>query len=114
MYWKPPPHRSIVGANDTNFTDPVTVTITTNPTKGTATVTTRHGAAAGQTITYTSNVGATGTDTFVYSMTDGVNTDTATVTVNILAFGANDDSASTTRGVPVTVYPARNDAGYNP
>ena len=103
-----------VGANDTGFTDPVTVTITTNPTKGPVPTVSAAGPAAGQTITYTSNVGATGTDTFVYSMTDGANTDTATVTVNILAFGANNDSASTTRGVPVTVYPARNDAGYTP
>ncbi len=103
-----------IGANDVLFTDPVTVTISSQGTKGTATVTTPAGAAAGQTITYTSNVGAPGTDTFVYSMTDGTNTDTATVTVTILAFGANDDSASTTRGVPVTVYPARNDAGYTP
>jgi hypothetical protein len=104
-----------VGANDANFTNPVTITRTTpDPTKGTAVVTTGTGNAADVTITYTSNVGATGTDTFGYSMTDGTNTDTATVTVTILAFGANDDSASTTRGVPVTVYPARNDAGYTP
>ena len=104
----------VVGANDVNFTDPVTVTVTTAATKGTATPTNSPGAAAGQTISYTSNVGATGTDTFVYTMTDGVNTDTATVTVNILSVGANDDSASTTRGVPVTVYPARNDTGFTP
>ena len=103
-----------VGANDVNFTDPVTVTIATQGTKGTATVTSAPGAAAGQTISYTSNVGATGTDTFVYSMTDGTNTDTATVTVNITAFGANDDSATTSRGQPVVVYPARNDAGFTP
>lgn len=103
-----------VGANDTGFTDPVTVTITTNPSKGPVPTISAAGPAAGQTITYTSNVGATGADTFVYSMTDGTNTDTATVTVNILAFGANDDSASTTRGVAVTAYPARNDAGYTP
>ena len=104
----------VVGANDVNFTNPVTVTITTNPTKGPIPTVSAAGPAAGQTITYTSNVGATGTDTFVYSMTDGTSTDTATVTVNILAFGANDDSATTTRGVVQTVYPARNDAGYTP
>ena len=104
-----------VGANDTGFTDPVTITRTTpDPTKGTAVVTTGTGNAADVTITYTSNVGATGTDTFGYQITDGASTETATVTVNILPFGANDDSASTTRGVPVTVYPARNDAGYDP
>ena len=98
----------VVGANDTGFAGPVTVTVITNPTKGIATVTSAPGAAAGQTITYTSNVGATGTDTFVYSMTDGVNTDTATVTVNILPFGANNDAVATTRGVspaPIAVGP---------
>ncbi|MCL4790682.1 MAG: hypothetical protein KJ040_01365 [Gammaproteobacteria bacterium] len=104
----------VVGANDVNFTDPVTVTVTTPAAKGTATPTNSPGAAAGQTISYTSNVAATGTDTFVYTMTDGVNTDTATVTVNILSVGANDDSATTTRGVPVTVYPARNDTNFTP
>ncbi len=104
-----------VGANDVNFTNPVTITRTTpNPTKGTAVVTTATGNAADVIITYTSNAGATGTDTFGYSITDGTSTKTATVTVNVLAFGANDDSASTTRGVPVTVYPARNDVGFTP
>jgi hypothetical protein len=104
-----------VGANDTNFTDPVTVSLTTpNPTKGAATVTTASGNAADVVISYTSNAGVTGTDTFGYSITDGTSTETATVTVNILAFGANDDSANTTRGVAVTVYPARNDVGFTP
>jgi hypothetical protein len=104
-----------VGTNDVNFTNPVTITRTTpDPTKGTAVVTTGTGNAADVTVTYTSNVGATGTDTFGYQITDGTNTETAVVTVTILPFGASDDSASTTRGVPVTVYPARNDAGYTP
>jgi hypothetical protein len=104
-----------IGANDTGFTDPVTVTISSQGTKGTATVTTPAGAAAGQSISYTSNVGQTGADSFVYSMTDGPNTNTATVTVNILAFGANNDSYATTRGVALTgLTPAVNDTGYTP
>jgi outer membrane receptor protein involved in Fe transport len=102
-----------VGANDIAFTDPVTVSVTTPAGKGTATVTTVSGPAAGQIITYTSNAGATGTDTFVYSMTDGVNTDTATVTVSILPFGANDDAAATTRGVqPAPIAVGANDVGF--
>jgi hypothetical protein len=104
-----------VGANDVNFTDSVTITrIAPDPTQGTAVVTTGTGPAADVTITYTSDVGASGTDTFGYQITDGTNTETATVTVNILPFGANDDSASTTRGVAVPVYPARNDVGFTP
>ena len=109
------PASAPIGANDTGFTDPVTVTISSQGTKGTATVTTPAGPAAGQSISYTSNVGAIGSDTFVYSMTDGPNTNTATVTVNILAFGANDDSYTTTRGVALTgLTPAANDIGYDP
>jgi hypothetical protein len=104
-----------IGFNDVLFTGPVTVTISSQGTKGTATVTTATGPAVGQSISYTSNVGATGSDTFVYSMTDGTNTDTATVTVNILAFGANDDNYATTRGVALTgLTPAVNDTGYTP
>jgi hypothetical protein len=105
-----------VGANDTNFTDPVTITRTTpDPTKGTAVVTTATGNAADVTITYTASAGQTGTDTFGYQITDGTATETATVTVNILAFGANDDNYATTRGVALTgLTPAVNDTGYDP
>jgi hypothetical protein len=105
-----------VGANDTDFTNPVTITRTTpNPTKGTAVVDVGTGNAADVTITYTANAGQTGTDTFGYQITDGTATETAIVTVNILAFGANDDSYSTTRGVALAgLTPALNDTGYDP
>lgn len=73
-----------VGANDRNFTDPVTVTVTTPPTKGTISAVSAPGPAAGMTITYTANIGAVGVDSFVYSMADSTpTTDSATVTVNI-------------------------------
>lgn len=73
-----------VGANDTNFTDPVTVTVTGLPTKGTISAVSAPGSAAGMTITYTANNGAVGQDSFVYSMTDGTPaSDSASVTVNI-------------------------------
>ncbi len=102
-----------VGANDVGFKDPVTVTITTNPTKAAVPIVGAPGPAAGQIITYTSNVGATGTDSFVYSMTDGVSTETATVTVRILPFGANNDAAATTRGVqPAPIAVGANDVGF--
>ena len=55
-------------------------TITTQPTKGTVLVN------PDGTIKYTSTPGQTGTDTFVYSICDKINTtvcDTAKVTVNI-------------------------------
>jgi outer membrane receptor protein involved in Fe transport len=102
-----------VGANDIAFTGTVTVTIIENPTQAPVPVVSMPGPAADQTITYTSNAGATGTDSFVYSITDGVNTDTATVTVSILPFGANDDSVATTRGVqPAPIAVGANDVGF--
>ncbi|MEQ1802480.1 MAG: dockerin type I domain-containing protein [Gammaproteobacteria bacterium] len=59
-----------VGANDVGFTDPITVTVTTPPTKGTITAISPPGMAAGMTITYTANVGEAGVDTFIYQVTD--------------------------------------------
>jgi hypothetical protein len=74
-----------VGANDTGFVDPVTVTVTTAPTKGTIGTISSPGPAEGSTITYAANIGATGVDGFVYSMVDGTAaTDSATVLVNIV------------------------------
>lgn len=73
-------------ANDVNFTDPVAVTVATQGTKGVATVVgTSPGPRSGITITYTSNPGATGTDSFVYTVlnSDGLTSDTGTVTVSI-------------------------------
>lgn len=73
-----------VGANDTNFTSPVTLTVTTLPTKGTIAAISPPGPAAGMAVTYTANVGAMGADSFVYEMTDSTSlTDLATVTINI-------------------------------
>ncbi len=75
-------------ANDTGFDDPVTVTITTPPTQGTATVLVNgtpgnQGNQAVIGVTYTADVGASGNDSFVYTVTDGVNSDTATVSLAI-------------------------------
>ena len=73
-----------VGGNDTGFTDPVTVTVTTLPTKGTINTISPTGPAAGMTITYTANSGSSGADSFVYAMTDSTPaSDFATVTVDI-------------------------------
>ena len=67
--------------------DPLTVTSNTNPSNGTVVVN------ADGSYTYTPNSGYIGTDTFTYTMTDGFSTDTATVTINVVAPPvANDDS----------------------
>lgn len=73
-----------VGDNDTSFTDPVTVTITTPPTKGTITDISPPGPANWMYIAYTPYPGADGPDSFVYEMTDAnSSSDTATVSFTI-------------------------------
>jgi len=79
-----------VGANDTGYTDPSTITIVTQPTKGSITTFSPPGPPAGMTITYTANIGQLGADSFVYRLTDTAPfTDTATVTINICSAGAD-------------------------
>ena len=103
-------------ANDNAFTDPVTVAITSLPSKGTATVVgTSPGPQAGITIQYTGTVGATGTDSFVYTVTDADNVTTDAATVRI-EFGANDDNPtvrmnfSTPSYTPVNIPIGANDS----
>ncbi|ASP22263.1 bifunctional hemolysin/adenylate cyclase [Antarctobacter heliothermus] len=57
--------------------DPLTVTGVTPATNGTAVLN------GDGTVTYTPNPGYTGTDTFTYTITDGIDTDEATVTVEV-------------------------------
>jgi outer membrane receptor protein involved in Fe transport len=81
-----------VMANDTGFSDPVTVTISTPPSQGTATVMVNgtpgsQGSQADIMITYTANVGASGSDSFVYTIDDGSQSDVATVSVAITVAG---------------------------
>ncbi len=100
-------------ANDVGFADPVTVTVSTPPTKGTATVQgTSPGAKAGIQIVYTANFDATGADTFVYTIQNAAATETATVTINIPPPGANDDTAATTRNKPINISIGANDPGF--
>jgi hypothetical protein len=99
-------------ANDSAFDDPVTVTTATNPTNGTALVNGSPGNQAGINVTYTPNAGFAGTDTFTYTVSSGPATDTATVTVTVVAFGANDDTATTRWNTPVTVNVLANDVGF--
>jgi len=103
-------------ANDTGFADPVTVEVTTPPAKGGAVVTgTSPGPQAGIRIQYTAAAGQSGADSFVYTVTDadGITTDTATVTLNVLPFGANDDVGATTRNKgPVNINVGANDVGF--
>jgi hypothetical protein len=103
-----------VGANDTGFADPVTVTVTTQPGQGTITAVDPPGPAAGMTVTYQANIGASGADSFVYSVADSLaNADAATVSVSITASQAADDGpVAASPGLPVVIPVGANDTGF--
>jgi hypothetical protein len=64
-------------------------------------------------ISYTANAGASGNDSFTYTVDDGGSSDTATVTVTVTTAGtAGDDLASTTRNTPVNINVGLNDLGF--
>jgi len=85
-----------VGANDVNFANPTTATITTAPDQaGTALEQNSPGDPLGITVNYTPANGFAGTETFVYTMNDSVNpADTATVTVTVVALDADEDGVA--------------------
>lgn len=101
-----------VMANDQGFTNPVTVTIDTQGTKGVATVSGSPGPASGISIHYAADVSATGSDTVIYRVTDGTYDMTATIT--LLISGAIDDFALTTPNTPVDINVAANDILLGP
>jgi len=104
-------------ANDLNFNDPVTVSIEEEPQQGTAEITGLNpGEAADIRIVYTADSNAEGADSFVYTIVDanGTTSDSATVTLNILDLGANDDSATTTRNTEVIIPIGANDSFDGP
>lgn len=97
--------------NDSGFTDPVTVTVTTPPGKGTVTVTGSPGNIADITVSYTANAGSEGEDSFVYTVTDAFSvSDTATTAV-VIGAGANPDTATTRYNTPVPINVGSNDTG---
>jgi VCBS repeat-containing protein len=60
--------------------DTLTITNVSDPANGTATI-------SGDNVIYTPKAGFTGQDTFIYTISDGVLTDTAMVTINVQAEG---------------------------
>jgi len=100
-----------VGSNDFGFTDPVSVTVTTLPTKGTITGISPPGPRAGMTITYQANIGAAGADSFIYQMTDSTPaSDSATVIVNISPDTDGDTVADPSDNCTLVANPAQLDA----
>ncbi len=94
------------GARTISFAAPITLTIETQPIKGTAQVT-------GSTITYTSNPTATGSDRIVYKVVDANgDSDTATVDIHMDVPGASDDTAVVLINGPATdINVGANDTG---
>lgn len=100
-------------ANDSSHhgaLDPASVTVTEDPVHGTTTVDTSDGS-----VTYTPNVGFSGTDTFRYEVCDvdaGTNgCDDATVTARVAnAPQADDDSASTSANRSLAIDVLANDS----
>lgn len=71
-------------ANDSTLADPTTLTITANPTNGTVQVVGSPGNPDAITVTYESNGGFTGADSFTYRVQDGTVDDTATVSITVV------------------------------
>ncbi len=103
------PNSVNVLANDTDVDGPSALTVTgnTNGTKGTAVCT-----AAGS-CTYTPNPDQTGTDSFTYTVSDGLGSSVGTVNVNITATNdpplANPDTINTAEDSPGSVNVLTND-----
>jgi hypothetical protein len=105
-----------VVANDTKRSNlPLTIAITQQPTRGTV----RVNAIAPPgipNVSYRSNPGASGSDTFRYRLTDGDgDTDEAVVTLTIREtqpVAANDPNQNGDARVPVAIDVLQNDSGY--
>jgi len=105
-----------VGANDSNFADNVTATISVIPDQlGTALPNASSpGPHAAITIDYIPAIGFSGQETFTYQIEDAnTDTDTAVVTINVRDAGANDDIASTHLNTALAGIPVgTNDFGF--
>jgi VCBS repeat-containing protein len=100
------PVSSGVLANDVDTDgDPLNVSVLTNPANGTLTL------AADGSFTYSPTTGFTGADTFTYTVSDGVDSDTGTVNINVnsqnTAPVAADDQYSVSVGQTLQVNAAQ-------
>ncbi len=102
-----------IGANDVGFTTPASVVISTLPDQGGASVVQNSpGNPTNISVNYTPLAGFSGTETFGYTMADGVNSRTATVTVLVTTLGVNDDLGATRLNVPISIAIGANDQGF--
>ncbi len=99
-----------IGANDTIFGNPTTATISLAPDHGgVAVMQNSPGNPAAINVNYAPAPGFSGTETFQYTMDDGSVTDTATVTIVVLAPEAVDDIANVIEGETVEIAVIAND-----
>lgn len=101
-----------VAANDLGFQEPVTLTINNGPAQGSAHVDNSPGSRSNVLVHYFPN-GGTYDTTLTYGLTDGVRADTATVTIHVVPYIAQNDTATTGSGNPVEVNIVQNDLGFN-
>jgi hypothetical protein len=102
-----------VAANDVGFQEPVTLTLLSGPTQGSAYVNNSPGNRSNVAIHFYSGSGASYDTTMTYALSDGVRMDTATVTVHVVPYIAQNDTATTGSGMPVTVNIVQNDLGFS-
>lgn len=102
-----------VAANDLGFQEPVTLTILSGPAQGSAYVYNSPGTRSNVAIHYYASGGAAYDTTMSYALSDGVRTDTATVTVHVVPYIAQDDTVTTGAGNPVEVNILQNDLGFS-
>lgn len=99
-------------ANDSGFSNPVTVSIVSPPAHGAVTVTGSPGPAALVRIEYTPDPGYAGPDAFDYAVDDGTASDSAPVSIDVFAPVAQDDQAAARNGAPVSIDVLANDPGF--
>jgi hypothetical protein len=101
-------------ANDTDpENDPLTLTGLTQPANGTVTID-DNGTPIDRNddqLVYTPNLGFAALDTFTYTISDGIDTDIATVTVNVIPGIPTplDDTATTAFNTPIAINVLAND-----
>ncbi|MEU8237223.1 Ig-like domain-containing protein [Actinoplanes missouriensis] len=100
-----------VMANDTGDPngDPLTISVTSPAAFGTASV------GPGNRITYTPGVGHLGADAFGYTLSDGIGSSSAVVTIGVVNSApiARPDAVTTDTNTPVPVDPLANDSDPN-
>lgn len=101
-----------VAANDHGFSDSVTIDISTPPAHGTVSVTGSPGSRDGIRVRYSASAGYTGPDSFEYSITDGTNSDSAPVGIDVAAAKAYSDSFVVLKNTSTRLYVIKNDIGF--